>query len=126
MNNDILFQFLEILMTFLILPLFGILCRTAVAYLKNRTECDKIRETLDDVEHMLTSVVNATTQTYVSVLKEKGSFDREAQKIAFEKSFSAAKSLLTEKAISIITENFGDLDEWLTQKIEEKVLLGKG
>lgn len=126
MNKDILFQFLEILMTFLILPLFGLLCRAAVGYLKNRTECDKVRETLDAVEHMLTSVVNATTQTYVSVLKEKGSFDREAQKIAFEKSFSAAKSLLTEKAISIITENFGDLDEWLTQKIEEKVLLGKG
>ena len=124
--NDILFQFLEILMTFFFLSLFALVCRSAIDYLKNKTECEKARETLDDLENMLTSVVNATTQTYVVELKQTDSFDREAQKIAFEKSFSAAKKLLTEKSVAIITENFGDLDAYLTQKIEEKVLLCKG
>ncbi|MBQ8497539.1 MAG: hypothetical protein IJ489_08815 [Clostridia bacterium] len=126
MNNDILFQFLEILMTFLILPLFGLLCKAAIGYLKNRTENDKVKDTLSSVENMLTSVVSATTQTFVSSLKAEGRFDDEAKRAAFEKSFDTAKKLLTEDAVSIIIGVYGDLDEWLTQKIEEKVLLGKG
>jgi hypothetical protein len=71
-----------------------------------------------------TTVINcviATNQTYVDSLKASGSFDAEAQKIAFNKTLQAVTDILSEEAKKYIVETFGDLTLYLTQLIEAQV-----
>ena len=65
--------------------------------------------------------VSATTQTYVEGLKKQGKFDEEAQKIAFQMSMDAVLAVLTDDAKEYLTNAFGDLDAYLTTKIEAEV-----
>ena len=48
-------------------------------------------------------------------------FDEEAQKIAFEKSFNAIMAILSEDAKNYIIATTGDINVYLTQKIEAEV-----
>lgn len=73
----------------------------------------------------ITSCVIATTQTYVSSLKNQGKFNAEAQKKAFNMTYEAVMSLLTEEAIKYLNEAVGDLQLYITQKIEADVNLNK-
>lgn len=73
----------------------------------------------------ITSCVIATTQTYVSSLKNQGKFDAEAQKKAFNMTYEAVMSLLTEEATKYLNEAVGDLQLYITQKIEADVNLNK-
>ena len=63
----------------------------------------------------------ATNQTYVDALKEQNAFDKEAQKIAFEKTKDAILKLLTEECKKCLGEIVGDLNEYITAQIEAAV-----
>ena len=67
------------------------------------------------------SCVIATNQTYVNSLKEQGKFDAEAQKIAFQKTYDAVLSILSEEAVKYLTAFYGDLGVVITELIEENV-----
>lgn len=69
----------------------------------------------------VTRCVIATNQTYVDALKEEGSFDKEAQEIAFQKTFNAVMAILSEDMKQYIIETFGDLQVYLFQLIEAQV-----
>ena len=70
---------------------------------------------------MLVSVVETTTSVFVKQLKADGKFDDEAKKSAFKISFDTAKKMLTEESTKIIAETYGDVDTYLTNKIEQLV-----
>ena len=65
--------------------------------------------------------VIATNQTYVNSLKEQGKFDAEAQKVAFEKTYTAVMAILTEDAKEYLGYALGDLEVYVTNKIEATV-----
>ena len=65
--------------------------------------------------------VKTTNQTYVDSLKQQGKFDEEAQKVAFQKSLNAVLALLTKEAKEYLTAAYGDLNLYLTNKIESTV-----
>ena len=69
----------------------------------------------------VTRCVIATNQTYVDALKKEGSFDKEAQEIAFQKTFNAVMAILSEDMKQYIIETFGDLQVYLFQLIEAQV-----
>jgi hypothetical protein len=105
-----------VITTFLCKWLFSLYENNKVK-IKNET----VREVLDKVVDMLVAVVETTTSTYVKQLKKDGTFDEAAQQEAFKRSFEAAKKLLTEESVKIIAETYGDVDEYLTNKIEQLV-----
>jgi hypothetical protein len=105
-----------VITTFLCKWLFSLYENNKVK-IKNET----VREVLDKVVDMLVAVVETTTSTYVKQLKNDGMFDEVAQQEAFKRSFEAAKKLLTEESINIIAETYGNVDEYLTNKIEQLV-----
>jgi hypothetical protein len=67
----------------------------------------------------------ATNQTYVNALKSAGKFDGEAQKQAFQQTFDAVMSTLTDDAQSILNESVKDLNSYITNKIEAQVGMSK-
>lgn len=65
--------------------------------------------------------VRMTFQTYVDSLKASGSFDEDAQERAFSMALSALLSSLSQSAKDYISENYGDITDYLTTKIEAEV-----
>lgn len=69
----------------------------------------------------ITSCVVATNQTYVESLKAQGKFDAAAQKEAFNLTCSAVIEILSDEAKVYLTTAVGDLDAYITKKIEAEV-----
>lgn len=80
---------------------------------------------LDMLNNTISNAVLATTQTYVEALKKAGKFDEEAQKQAFQMTYDAIMKVLTDEARLYITEVVGDLDAYVTMKIESNVQVTK-
>lgn len=93
--------------------------------LKQKTNNDTAQKYLDMLNETIASAVLATTQTYVEALKKEGKFDLEAQKEAFKQTYDAVMKVLTDEAIKYITSSVGDLETYVTNKIEAEVKLTK-
>ena len=128
MGTELLTQIFEVC----ILPLLGILTTFFVKWVnarigeisdsrKNETE----KKYLDMLNNTISDCVIATTQTYVDALKKQGAFDAEAQKVAFNMTYEAVIKLLTNEAQIYLNEAVGDLNLYITQKIESEVNLNK-
>lgn len=128
MGMELLTQVFEVC----ILPLLGVLTAFFVKWVnarideistnrKNETE----KKYLDMLNSTITDCVIATSQTYVDALKKQGAFDAEAQKVAFTMTYEAVIKLLTAEAEEYLNEAVGDLNLYITQKIESEVSLNK-
>ena len=115
-----------------IIPLLGVLTAFFVKWVnvktaeiadtrKNETE----KKYINMLNNTISDCVIATTQTYVDALKKQGAFDAEAQKIAFTMTYEAVVKLLTDEATEYLNEAVGDLNLYITQKIESEVNLNK-
>lgn len=88
---------------------------------KGKIKNETIRTVLGNVTDMIASAVTTTTSTYVKNLKAEGLFDADAQKEAFNKTYEAVKQQLTAESKEIIEQVYGDIETYLTNKIEELV-----
>ena len=115
-----------------IIPLLGVLTAFFVKWVnvktaeiadtrKNETE----KKYINMLNNTISDCVIATTQTYVDTLKKQGAFDAEAQKVAFTMTYEAVVKLLTDEATEYLNEAVGDLNLYITQKIESEVNINK-
>ena len=115
-----------------IIPLLGVLTAAFVKWVNiksNESQAKTDNETADKYIEMLdktsTECVIATNQTYVETLKKEGKFDAEAQKKAFEETKNAVLTILSEDAKEYLSNAIGDLQVYMTKKIEAEVKLNK-
>lgn len=117
------------LVIFPVLSIGGIyltyLISVKIKELKQKTNNDTAKKYLDMLNETIDNAVLATTQTYVEALKKEGKFDAEAQKAAFQQTYDAVMKVLTSEAMKYITESVGDLETYITNKIEAEVKLTK-
>lgn len=111
-----------------IIPLLAIITRSLVIYistkkdeLKNKTDNELAKKYLDLLNDTIANCVIATNQTYVEALKKENAFTVDAQKAAFEKTYQAVIATLSEEAQKYLPEVVGDLQTYITQKIEANV-----
>ena len=111
-----------------IIPLLAIITRSLVIYistkkdeLKNKTNNELAKKYLDLLNDTIANCVIATNQTYVEALKKENAFTVDAQKAAFEKTYQAVIATLSEEAQKYLPEVVGDLQTYITQKIEASV-----
>ena len=88
---------------------------------KSKIKNEKAQYVIEQVTDMIVAAVETTTSTYVKALKAENLFDADAQKEAFNKTFEAVKKQLTEESTKIIAETYGDVEAYLTNKIEQLV-----
>lgn len=125
-------EFLPQIFEVCIIPLIGILTAFAVKYINAKmnemsenSKTEKEKKYLNMLNETISDCVIATTQTYVEALKKQGAFDADAQKAAFSITFEAVTNLLTEEAKEYLNEAVGDLNLYITQKIEAEVQINK-
>lgn len=111
-----------------IIPLLGVLTVRLVTYInsknieiKTKVDSDLEKKYLDMLAETITNCVLATNQTYVDALKEKNAFDAEAQKEAFRRTLESVKNVLSADALEYLSTTFGDINIYITQKIEAEV-----
>ena len=115
-----------------VLPLLGVLTMFAVQFIRTKTQeiavkndNEILNKYLGMVSNTITECVIATNQTYVEALKKQGKFDAEAQKVAFNLTYSAVMTILSEDAKEYLTIAYGDLTAYITTQIEASVNLNK-
>ena len=124
----LLYQVLEVC----IIPLLGILTAYVVklinaksAEIQAKVENDLADKYIAMLDDTICACVVATTQTYVDALKKDNAFTKEAQIEAFNLTFNAVMAVLTEEAKVYLSEAYGDLTAYITNKIEAEVQLNK-
>ena len=93
--------------------------------LLKKTKDETIQKYIKMLDKTITDCVLATNQTYVEALKKAGSFDLEAQKKAFELTYQAVMTILTDEAEVYLNEAIKDLNAYITNKIEAQVIISK-
>ena len=93
--------------------------------IKKKTDNETAHKYLDMLNETITKCVIATNQTYVNALKDKNIFDETAQKEAFNKTFNAVMNLLTEDSKKYLTAVVGDLNAYITSRIESDIPMVK-
>ena len=125
---EILQQFFELC----VIPLLGILTTYLVKLIRKKNEeldakvsKEVSKKYIDMLADTITDCVISTNQTYVDALKTANAFDKEAQKKAFELTYNKIMNVLTEDAKEYLTTIYGDLEIYITTKIESEVKLYK-
>ena len=125
MNTELLLNIIQSVLTTVLIPLLGWGVSALVNFLNSKINNAKIEKYITFAGEVVESVAKETSQTYVNRLKESGKFDKEAQELAFKKSYDTALKLLTKDALEAIKLVYGDVSTWLTSKIEATVLENK-
>ena len=128
MNMELISQIFEVC----IIPLLAVLTTYLVKFINaksaeiaNSRKNELEKKYINMLNNTITDCVIATTQTYVDSLKKQGAFDAEAQKVAFTMTYESVIKLLTDEAQEYLNEAVGDLNLYITQKIEAEVNLNK-
>ena len=115
-----------------VIPLLGVLTTYLVKLIRKKNEeldakvsKEVSKKYIDMLADTITDCVISTNQTYVDALKEANAFDKEAQKKAFELTYNKIMNVLTEDAKEYLTTIYGDLEIYITTKIESEVKLYK-
>ena len=111
-----------------IIPLLGILTTFLISWIKSKkdalkqqTDSELAKKYLDMLDNTITDCVIAMNQTYVNSLKQQGKFDSEAQKKAFTDVYNKVIAILGQDAIEYLNSAVGDLNEYISSKIEKEV-----
>ena len=124
----LLYQVLEVC----VIPLLGLLTAYVIKFinaksaeLQAKVENDTADKYIAMLDSTICACVIATTQTYVDALKKENAFTKEAQVEAFNLTFNAVMSVLTDEAKKYLTSIYGDLNAYITNKIEAEVQINK-
>ena len=114
------------------IPVLGILSVYIVnfikvknAQLKEQVKNETYKKYMDLLETTIVSCVITTNQTYTEALKKQNAFDAEAQKVAFKMTYDAVIKILSEDATKYLETAVGDLQLFITQRIEAEVSANK-
>ena len=85
------------------------------------TEDTKRQGYIKEIADAISDAVSATSQTYVDALKQAGKFTKEAQEEAAQKALATCIASISPAATDFIEDAYGDVKEYLANKIEAEV-----
>lgn len=115
-----------------VIPLLGVLTAYVIKFInfksieiQNQVDNDLADKYIAMITDTISACVMATNQTYVEVLKKQNAFTAEAQKEAFNLTYNAVMSILTDDAKDYLAEIYGDVSAYITNKIEAEININK-
>lgn len=81
----------------------------------------ELKALIAQVDDAVSKAVTYTMQTFVDSMKKNGIFDAEAQKEALQKSLDKTMALLSDVAKNSLEEIYGNIQDFLTVRIEAEV-----
>ena len=119
--NQILLNVLATVVTCIVLPLISFLGIKLTQWLNTKIKNDKGKALMEQAVDIVINAVRSVFQTYVESLKDSGNFNKESQTIAFNLAKSLILKQLTDDAKNYISQNYGDLEEWIRNEIEASI-----
>ena len=119
--NQILLNILAAIVTCIVLPLISFIGIKFTQWLNTKIKNDKGKVLMERATQIVLDAVRCVFQTYVEALKKSGGFDQKAQIYAFNLAKDTALKQLGDDAKEYISENYGDLQEWLKTEIEASI-----
>lgn len=116
--NEIIIQLVDILVKLIVA--FAI--PAAYKLISKKVTNDKLKAALELSETYFVKAVMMVQQTFVNDLKDKGCFDADSQKLAFNKAVEAYLGMLSEDMQKLIAQNVSDFTAYVESGIEAEVL----
>ena len=92
-----------------------------ISWMNKKIKDQTLVKHLTAVTQIVTDAVMNVFQSFVETLITNGTFDEKAQAEAKERALSIINSQLTEELVAYIKDNYGDVQEWLSNKIESVI-----
>lgn len=125
---DIILSLLPQLFEICIFPLLGMLTAYIITFLRSKKEeikqkskSETAKKYADMLTDTITTCVIATNQTYVDSLKSQNAFDAQAQKQALQMTLNSVLTILSDDAKIYLKEFYGDLNQYIINRIESEV-----
>jgi len=115
--QQILISALEVIVTGVI-GYLGILIGN---YFRKKNKNDKVGKFESDITTIVFNAVTCIFQSFVDTLKKNDKFDEQAQLEAKEKAYQIISTQLTKELKDYIQENYGDIKEYIFNKIESTI-----
>ena len=96
----------------------GWLCTTAIMWLNGKIKNEKLARWSSAVTQIVFNAVQSVQQTFVDTMKKEGKWNDEVAKEAKEKAMAIIESELTDELRKYVTDNFGDMKEYLMNQVE--------
>lgn len=119
--NEILINILATVVTCIVLPLISFLGLKLTQWLNTKIKDEKGQTLIKKASDVVLNAVRSVFQTYVEALKKNGTFDKVAQLQAFNLAKETVLRQLGEDTKKFITENYGDLEDWIGTQIESSI-----
>ena len=92
-----------------------------VGLLNQKIKDKKLARWSSELFQIIMSAVQTVFQEFVDTMKKAGKFDEAAAKEAKERAYGIITSQLTPELKSYITDNFGDMKDYLMNQIEAMI-----
>ena len=92
-----------------------------ISWMNSKIKDETLARHATATTQIVSDAVMNVFQTYVESLKTAGKFDEAAQQVAKEKAMAIIETQLTDELRQYIINNFGDIKEWLSNKIESTI-----
>lgn len=92
-----------------------------VSWLNQKIKDKKLARWSTELFTIVMNAVQAVFQEFVDTMKKAGTFNEEAQKEAKERAYKIITSQLTPELQKYITDNFGDMKNYLMNQIESVI-----
>lgn len=126
-------EFLQQIFELCIVPLLAVTTTYTIKLVKKKSseldaaiDNELAEKYIDMLAETISECVIATNQTYVESLKNQNAFNKEAQEKAFKITYDAVMTILSDEAKEYLTNVYGDLNTYITTKIEADVNSFKG
>jgi hypothetical protein len=123
--TDILNTAIPALLTAVVIPLLIAAGRAISAYFRSKSKNERLQYYFDRANDAVVTAVAETMQTFVSAMKASGTWDKNAALRALDMAKLKAQELMGVAALQALPEIVGDVEKWLTAKVEAATLAEK-
>jgi hypothetical protein len=124
-TSEILNIAVPALITTVLIPFVATAISALTEYIKTRTKNAKLDKYFDRANDAVVTAVAEVLQTFVLTLKNSGEWSGENAGKAFEMAKLRAIEIMGAAALKALPEIVGDVEKWLTAKIEAATLAVK-
>ena len=123
--SEIINLALPTLLTAVIIPLIVAVGNAVSKYFKTRTKNETLQKYFDMANDAIVTAVAEVMQTFVTTMKNEGTWNKAAAEKAFELAKLKAQEIMGVAALQALPEIVGDVEAWLVSKIEAATLQTK-
>lgn len=105
-----------------IVAALGVVTKAFWDWIKSKTHNAALDKYTDRANDAIMTAVAETMQTFVTTMKNEGKWDAETAQKAFTLSLNRAKEIMGAAALKALPEVVGDVEAWITAKIEAATL----